>query len=62
MEISYYSTVPLESVPTTIEGLRELVNKFQEQVESVNNGIGVALCVEFRPLEDFNDKFRFLKN
>ncbi|KAF8789616.1 Stonustoxin subunit alpha like protein [Argiope bruennichi] len=61
-EIDYYGTVPLDGVPTTIEGLRELVSKFKEQVGKVNNGIGVALCAEFRALEEFNDKFRFLKN
>ncbi|CAL1275486.1 unnamed protein product [Larinioides sclopetarius] len=62
IEITYYATVPLNGVPTTIEGLSELVSKFKEQVESVNNGRGVALCVEFRALKDYNDKFRFLKN
>ncbi|GBN98075.1 hypothetical protein AVEN_269144-1 [Araneus ventricosus] len=62
MEIDYYGTVPLDDVPTTIEGLRNLVAKFRDQVQRVNNGVGVAICAGFRPLSDFNDKYTFLKN
>ncbi|GFT74273.1 stonustoxin subunit alpha, partial [Nephila pilipes] len=62
MEIDYYGTVPLQGVPTTIEGLTNLVNNFQQQVEQVNDGLGVPICVKFRALEEFNDKYKFLKN
>ncbi|GFX68829.1 stonustoxin subunit alpha [Trichonephila clavipes] len=62
MEIDYYGTVPLDGVPTTIKGLIELVGKFKEQVQKVNDGIGVPICAKFRALQEFSDKYTFLKN
>ncbi|GIX74480.1 hypothetical protein CDAR_419801 [Caerostris darwini] len=62
MEINYYATVPLDGVPTTIEGLVKLVQNFKDLVGKVNNGIGVALCAGLTPLEQYNDQFKFLKN
>ncbi|GFY39288.1 stonustoxin subunit alpha, partial [Trichonephila inaurata madagascariensis] len=62
MEIDYYGTVPLEGVPTTIKGLIELVGKFKEQVQKVNDGVGVPICAKFRALQEFSDKYTFLKN
>lgn len=62
LEIDYYGNVPLAGVPTTIEGLINLVSKFKEQVEQVNDGIGVPICAKFRALSEFSDKFTFLKN
>ncbi|GIX74465.1 hypothetical protein CDAR_419751 [Caerostris darwini] len=62
MEMDYFANVPLSGVPTTISGLGELVEKFKELVEQVNNGKGVIICAELRPLEEFDDKFTFLKN
>ncbi|KAG8176042.1 hypothetical protein JTE90_021095 [Oedothorax gibbosus] len=62
VEIKYFATVPLESVPTTIEGLGDLVRKFSAQVENINNKTGVPLCAGLRPLSDFDEKFEFLKN
>ncbi|XP_067127245.1 uncharacterized protein [Centruroides vittatus] len=62
MEISYFATVPLKDVPNTIEGLQKLVEGFDEQVKSVNNGAGVPVRVELMELATFDPRFQFLIN
>lgn len=50
LEINYYATVPIKSVPNTMESLMELVEDFPSQTQLVNNGIGVPLNMELFPL------------
>ncbi|KFM78323.1 hypothetical protein X975_22813, partial [Stegodyphus mimosarum] len=46
MEINYFANVPLEGIPNTITGLRDLVRNFEQHVKKVNNGWGVPAEVE----------------
>lgn len=50
LEINYYATVPIKSVPNTMESLMELVESFPEQTQLVNKGVGVPLSMELFPL------------
>lgn len=62
MEITYFATVPLKSVPNTVEGLQILVESFREHVQSINNGTGVPVRVDLVELSNLDDKFTFLMN
>lgn len=65
--ISYYGTVPLKSIPNSIEGYRALINGFKEQVDENNLGNGIPMSVTLIPLTDIadpseEDKFKYLQN
>ncbi|XP_055925916.1 uncharacterized protein LOC129957577 [Argiope bruennichi] len=62
MEINYFATVPLEGVPNTIQGLRDLVKNFKDHVAKVNNGSGVPVEVELVELSNFDREFEYIKN
>lgn len=63
LEITYYATVPLKSVPNTIEGLRNLIRDFQDQVQETNEGLGVPMTVELVDLSILDpSRKEYLKN
>ncbi|GFY62434.1 uncharacterized protein TNIN_360521 [Trichonephila inaurata madagascariensis] len=67
LEISYYGTVPLKSIPNDINGFRTLVNSFKEQVDETNLSEGIPMKVNLLPLTDIvdpaeEDKFKYIQN
>ncbi|XP_022246982.1 uncharacterized protein LOC106463692 [Limulus polyphemus] len=63
MDIHYYASVPLKTVPKTVEDLMELVDSFPEQAKAVNEGLGVPLRMELVPLTALKaDTSTFFKN
>ncbi|XP_035214074.1 uncharacterized protein LOC118187892 [Stegodyphus dumicola] len=61
MEINYFANVPLEGIPNTITGLRDLVRNFEQHVKKVNNGWGVPAEVELSDLSMY-DRGLHIKN
>ncbi|KAG8194175.1 hypothetical protein JTE90_002380 [Oedothorax gibbosus] len=67
LEISYYGTVPLRSIPNTIDGLRTLIGSFKDQVEETDMKAGIPMTVRLSPLADIatdedKGRFEYIKN
>ncbi|GIY90723.1 uncharacterized protein CEXT_349391 [Caerostris extrusa] len=67
LEISYYCTVLLKSIPNSIDGLKKLMDSFPDLIKESNMTSGIPMSVELTPLGDISseenrDKFAFLKN
>ncbi|KAG8194174.1 hypothetical protein JTE90_002379 [Oedothorax gibbosus] len=66
-EISYYGTVPLRSIPNSIDGLRTLIGSFKDQVEESDMKAGIPMTVRLSSLNDIasdedKDRFAYTKN
>ncbi|GFR32357.1 uncharacterized protein TNCT_655911, partial [Trichonephila clavata] len=67
LAISYYGTVPLKSIPNSIDGFRTLINSFKEQVDETHLSEGIPMTVSLLPLTDIvdpaeADKFKYIQN